>query len=110
MGLSHHKWLNGGRAAFNWPYGIDIDPIDGTIWYAKLLGNKIGTVNRETLEVTEYDTPHAGPRRMRFGPDGILWIPSFDEGKLMRSTRRRGGSTRSTCRCCPRVNTRCRMR
>ena len=32
----------------------------------------------------EYTTPHTGPRRMRFGPDGILWIPSFDEGKLMR--------------------------
>jgi len=41
-------------------------------------------VDRETLEVTEFDTPHSGPRRMRFGPDGILWIPSFDEGKLMR--------------------------
>ncbi|MDD3765294.1 MAG: hypothetical protein PHP86_18520 [Nevskiales bacterium] len=82
--LSHHKWLNGGRQSLNWPYGIDVNPVDDQVWYAKLLGNKIGTVDRDTLEVTEYATPHAGPRRMRFGPDGMLWIPSFDEGKLMR--------------------------
>jgi streptogramin lyase len=49
-----------------------------------LLGNKIGTVDKDTLEVTEFETPHKGPRRIRFGPDGTLWIPSFDEGYLMR--------------------------
>lgn len=82
--LSHHKWLNGGKNAFNAPYGIDVSPVDDSVWYSKLYSNRIGTVNKETLEVTEYDTPHEGPRRMRFGPDGILWIPSFDEGYLMR--------------------------
>jgi virginiamycin B lyase len=84
LALSPHKWLNGGRDAFNWPYGIDVSPLDDSVWYGKLLGNRIGTIDRRTLKVTEYATPHAGPRRMRFGPDGILWIPSFDEGKLMR--------------------------
>ncbi|MBK6451471.1 MAG: carboxypeptidase regulatory-like domain-containing protein [Proteobacteria bacterium] len=82
--LSHHKWLNGGHSTLNMPYGIDINPLDNSVWYGKLLGNKIGVVNRRTLEVVEYSTPYTGPRRMRFGPDGILWIPSFDEGKLMR--------------------------
>ncbi len=82
--LSHHKWLNGGRDAFNWPYGIDINPKDGSIWYGKLLGNKIGRIDPETLEIVEYDTPAEGPRRMRFDQDGILWIPSFDDGKLIR--------------------------
>jgi len=82
--LSHHKWLNGGSDAFNWPYGIDVNPIDDSIWYSKLLSNKIGVIDKNTLEVTEFDTPHKGPRRLRFGPDGILWIPSFDEGYLMR--------------------------
>jgi virginiamycin B lyase len=33
------------------------------------------------MQISEVDTPHKGPRRMRFGPDGILWIPSFDQGK-----------------------------
>jgi virginiamycin B lyase len=82
--LSHHKWLNGGSDAFNWPYGIDVNPVDDSVWYSKLLGNKIGTIDKDTLEVTEFETPHKGPRRMRFGPDGTLWIPSFDEGYLMR--------------------------
>lgn len=81
--LSHHKWLNGGREVFNWPYGIDISPVDGSVWYSKLLANKIGHIDPQTLEVTEYDVPHKGPRRMRFAPDGSLWIPSFDEGYLM---------------------------
>ncbi len=76
--------MNGGREVFNWPYGIDVNPLDGGIWYGKLLADKIGHIDPETLEVTEYDVPHVGPRRLRFGPDGILWIPSFDEGKLMR--------------------------
>lgn len=84
LALSHHKWLNGGAESFNWPYGIDVNPVDDSVWYAKLLGNKIGVVNKQTMEVFEIATPHKGPRRMRFGPDGILWIPSFDEGKLMR--------------------------
>lgn len=82
--LSHHKWLNGGRGIFNWPYGIDINPVDGSIWYGKLLGDKIGRIDPVTLDIVEFDTPAKGPRRMRFDQDGILWIPSFDEGKLMR--------------------------
>ncbi|WP_216642212.1 carboxypeptidase regulatory-like domain-containing protein [Pseudomonas frederiksbergensis] len=84
LALSHHKWLNGGRNVFNWPYGIDINPLDGGVWYSKLLANKIGHIDPVTHEVTEYDVPHKGPRRLRFGPDGSLWIPSFDEGYLMR--------------------------
>ncbi|TKB00729.1 hypothetical protein E5672_18860 [Alteromonas portus] len=84
IALSHHKTLDGGRQIFNWPYGIDIHPTDGGVWYAKLLDNKIGHIDPETLEITEYETPYKGPRRMRFDKDGILWIPSFDEGVLMR--------------------------
>ena len=84
LGLSHHKWLNAGDSAFTLAYGIDIDPITGNVWYSKVLGNRIGMINKDTLEVTEYETPHKGPRRLRFGPDGMLWIPSFDEGYLMR--------------------------
>ncbi|MBF7729101.1 carboxypeptidase regulatory-like domain-containing protein [Pseudomonas sp. N040] len=84
LALSHHKWLNGGIGIFNWPYGIDVNPVDGGIWYSKLLSNKIGHVDPKTLEVTEYDVPHKGPRRLRFDKDGMLWIPSFDEGKLMK--------------------------
>jgi virginiamycin B lyase len=84
LALSHHKWLNGGADAFNWPYGIDIDPQDNSVWYAKLLSDRIGTIDRATGKIEEIETPFKGPRRMRFDRDGILWIPSFDDGKLLR--------------------------
>lgn len=84
LALSHHKWLNGGEEVLNAPYGIDVSPTTGEVWYSKLWAHKIGVIDKATMTVTEYDTPFRGPRRMRFGPDGMLWIPSFDEGKLAR--------------------------
>ncbi len=80
--FSHHRFLGYDVLAF--PYGIDVNPVDGSIWYAKLYANKIGRVDPRTMEVQEFDTPLRGPRRPRFDNDGILWIPSFDEGALMR--------------------------
>jgi virginiamycin B lyase len=82
--LSHHKWFNLGRDVLNMPYGIDINPIDGSAWYVKLYANKIGRIDPETLAVEEFDTPAVGPRRPRFAPNGTLWIPGFDTGVLMR--------------------------
>ncbi|UCH28783.1 MAG: carboxypeptidase regulatory-like domain-containing protein [Myxococcales bacterium] len=84
--LSPHKMLSGIEYGdlFSLPYGIDIHPKDGGVWYAKLWADKIGHIDPETLEITEYDTPLKGPRRPRFDPDGILWIPSFDESALLR--------------------------
>jgi len=84
LDMSHHKMDGIGAKAFNWPYGIDINPVDGGVWYAKLLGNKIGHIDPDTMEITEFDTPFNGPRRMRFDKNGILWIPSFNDGMLMR--------------------------
>lgn len=83
MRTSPHRWL-GGRSFTNLPYGIDVNPKDGSIWYAKLFANKIGRIDPATLEVTEIDTPLGGPRRPRFDRDGILWIPAFDDSALMR--------------------------
>jgi virginiamycin B lyase len=84
--MSPHKMLDGieYEDLFNLPYGIDINPKDGGVWYAKLWADKIGRVDPETLEITEYDTPLRGPRRPRFDADGILWIPAFDESALLR--------------------------
>ena len=84
--FSPHKMMSGieYEDLFNLPYGIDINPKDGGVWYAKLWANKIGHVDPETLEITEYDTPLTGPRRPRFDADGILWIPAFDESALLR--------------------------
>lgn len=82
--LSHHKVSGQGRNVLNLPYGIDIDPNDGSIWYSKLYAGYIGRVDPKTLEVTEIKTPHASPRRLRFDAAGTLWIPSFEEGVLMK--------------------------
>jgi len=95
--LSHHKLSSEGHRIFNLPYGLDIDPVDGSVWYSKLYADRIGRVDPRTLEVEEFETPHGGPRRMRFAKDGTLWIPSFNEGVLMRfdpRTRRFTGNHR----------------
>ena len=82
LNFSHHRFP--GYSVLAFPYGIDVNPKDGSVWYAKLYANKIGRMDPRTLEVTEYDTPMSGPRRPRFDGDGIFWIPAFDEGGLMR--------------------------
>lgn len=82
--LSHHKVSGEGRDILNLPYGIDVSPIDGVVWYSKLYAGIIGKVDPVTLEVTEYKTPYPAPRRLRFAEDGTLWIPSFESGMLMK--------------------------
>lgn len=81
--LSPHRMIQG-RKFTNLPYGIDVNPKDGSIWYAKLFANQIGRIDPKTLEIVEYDTPLGGPRRPRFDRDGILWIPAFDDSALLR--------------------------
>lgn len=82
--LSHHQVTGEGREVLNLPYGIDVNPIDGMIWYSKLYAGRIGKVDPKTLEVTEFATPYPAPRRLRFAQDGTLWIPSFESGRLMK--------------------------
>lgn len=84
MGVNHTKWAFQGRSAFPFPYGIDIHPVDGSVWYAKLNANKIGRLDPKTLQVTEFDTPFKGPRRLRFDKEGNLWIPAFDDSGVMK--------------------------
>lgn len=81
--LSHHKATGEGHRILNLPYGIDIHPADGSVWYGKLYSGYIGRLDPDTLEVTEYKSPLGGPRRMRFAPDGTLWVPSFESGSLL---------------------------
>jgi len=82
--LSHHKTSGEGKDVLNLPYGLDINPTDGSVWYSKLYAGYIGRINPATLEVEEFKTPLNGPRRLRFDKNGTLWIPSFDESALMK--------------------------
>lgn len=84
IALSHHKVTGKGREILNLPYGLDISPIDGSVWYSKLYSGYIGRIDPESLAVEEMKTPHDAPRRLRFDQKGVLWIPSFEEGILMK--------------------------
>ena len=74
----------GGISGGTQPYGIDINPVDDSMWYGRLFGDKIGRVDPETLEITEYDSPVRGPRRMHFDKNGLLWVTGYSEGQLAR--------------------------
>lgn len=74
----------GGIAGTTQPYGIDIHPIDGTVWYGRLFADKIGRIKPDTLEVAEFDSPVSGPRRMHFDAAGVLWVTGYSEGQLAR--------------------------
>jgi streptogramin lyase len=71
-----------GVASGTVPYGIDVDPKDGSVWYARLWADKIGRIDPVTLEVTEFDAPVKGPRRLRFGADGTLWLTGYSDGVI----------------------------
>jgi streptogramin lyase len=66
------------------PYGIDVNPVDGSVWYASLMANRIGRIDPETFKVESFTPPTVGPRRMRFAADGMLWIPDFGLGRLVK--------------------------
>jgi len=73
-----------GAAGGTIPYGIDVSPIDGTVWYSRLFGDKIGRIEPKTLQVKEYESPVRGPRRMRFDKHGRLWLTGYSDGILAR--------------------------
>ena len=81
-----------GTAAVTVPYGIDISPIDGTVWYARLFGDKIGRIDPQSRVIKEFDSPVSGPRRLRFDKEGILWIAGFSDGELARFDPSTGSS------------------
>jgi streptogramin lyase/mono/diheme cytochrome c family protein len=64
------------------PYGLDYSPADGMIWYSKLNGNRIGRIDPKAPDgdVTEWNPPFRGPRRLHVAPDGIVWVPGFGSG------------------------------
>lgn len=71
-----------GVAAATVPYGLDVDPRDGALWYARLWADRIGRIDPSTLEVTEFDSPVHGPRRLRFSPQGTLWLTGYSDGVI----------------------------
>ena len=64
------------------PYGLDYSPVDGMIWYSKLNGNRIGRIDpsADDGDITEWNPPFRGPRRLHVAPDGMVWVPGFGSG------------------------------
>jgi len=54
--------------------------------------NKIGSIDAETMAITEYTLPDAGtrPRRIAIGPDDLIWYTDFARGFLGRLDARTG--------------------
>jgi streptogramin lyase len=87
--ITHADWFNlrensakANGVSMPVPYGIDINPVDGTVWYSQLYMRHIGRINPETLEVTSIATGFDTPRRLRFDSKGGLWVPSYSEGSI----------------------------
>ena len=81
----------GSRPNFDWvtsgfpmPYGIDVSPVDGTIWVARLYANDIARIDPDSGDITMIATPFNGPRRLRIDADGNIWIVAFSDGKLAK--------------------------
>jgi len=68
------------------PYGLDYSPVDGKIWYSKLNGNRIGRIDPKAPDgdITEWNPPFRGPRRLHVAPDGMVWVPGFGSGVFGR--------------------------
>ena len=58
--------------------------IVGTIWWSQLFGQRIGRLDPTTGEITAWKPPFYGPRRLRVGADGIVWVPGYGSGVLGR--------------------------
>ena len=87
--INHADWFNlrensakSDGVSMPVPYGIDINPLDGSVWYSQLYMRHIGRIDPETLQVTSIATPFDTPRRLRFDAKGNLWVPSYSEGTL----------------------------
>jgi streptogramin lyase len=65
-------------------YGLDISPVDGSVWYTKLYASMIGRIDPVTYQVQEWVPPVFGPRRARFDAKGGFWIPGYGDGKIAR--------------------------
>ena len=66
LDFSHQRFFGYKVAAF--PYGIDVNPKDGSIWYAKLYANRIGRIDPKTLRnhrVRDADEGPASPALRR---------------------------------------------
>jgi len=71
-------------SGFPMPYGIDVSPVDGSVWVARLYADDIARIDPETEEIEMIETPFNAPRRLRIDARGNVWIVAFSDGKLAK--------------------------
>jgi streptogramin lyase/mono/diheme cytochrome c family protein len=76
--------LDWDTSGFPMPYGIDISPVDGSVWVARLYADDIARIDPETEAIEMIETPFNGPRRLRIDARGNVWIVAFSDGKLAK--------------------------
>lgn len=76
---------------FQAPLAYDVEiASNGDVWFTLPFLNKLGKVDPNTLRVSEWTvpTPKMYPRRLRIGPDGMVWVGlagfPFSVGKMAR--------------------------
>ena len=82
--VSSRPDLDWETSGFPMPYGIDVSPVDGSVWVARLYADDIARIDPDTGDVELIETPFDAPRRLRIDARGQLWIAAFSEGKLAR--------------------------
>ncbi|MGH7792452.1 MAG: virginiamycin B lyase family protein, partial [Thermodesulfobacteriota bacterium] len=66
------------------PYGIVVDS-KGIPFFCELGTNKIGSINPDSIEITEYLLPEgARPRRLDITPDDMVYYTDYSRGYLGR--------------------------
>ncbi len=57
------------------------------IWFAEVIGNKVGRINPSTLAIEEFSVPTTSsfPAFIAAGPDGNLWFTEWAAGKIGRA-------------------------
>jgi streptogramin lyase len=61
---------------------------DGQVWFTESSGNRIGRMNPDGTDLTEFALPHPGssPRILALGADGNLWFSEHTGNRMGRIT------------------------
>ncbi len=71
------------RASGN-PYGIAIDRRGG-VWFCRFQGDSVARLDPSTGRIDDLPTGAGSrPRRMAVGPDGMLWVTAYGDGRLLK--------------------------
>jgi virginiamycin B lyase len=65
--------------------GVVLSPDGKTVWFAEITGNKIASIDTESMRITEYSTgENSGPALLTFDDRGILWVTLSFSNSVLR--------------------------